>query len=168
MPVALPIIVAAVAIAGAGVSAYSSIQSGKAAEESGKYNAAVERNNAKMAQDRANYEADRLRKRNMLIRGKQRAAFAKSGVEISGSADDVIFDTELEGALDIQAAKYAGRAAATAHAARARLDLFEGANAKRAGMFNAGATILGGLSDAAVGYTSTRSGLRARGDDPTV
>jgi hypothetical protein len=141
--------IASIAVAAVGTAAgtYSSVASANAAEDSAKYDAQVNRNNAVNAQNQAKYEADRIRKRNLLVLGKQRAGFSKSGVELTGSAEDVIYDSAIEGELDRQAALYSGKLGASAYTARARLRDAEAVNAKTGGYFNAGASILGGSSD---------------------
>lgn len=149
MPQAIPAIVAVTAIASAGFGAYSAIQQGKAQEAAEKYNAAVSRNNAQMAADKARFEADRVRKRNLLLRGRQRAAFAKSGVDISGSPEDVLFDSEIEGQLDLLAVKYTGEVTSRAHASQAELHKTAGRNAVTNSYFNAGGSILSGAGQVA-------------------
>lgn len=142
------------AAAGAGVGAYSAIEQGKQAEAAGKYNAKVQRNNAVTARNQANFEADRIRKRNRLVAGKQRANYLKSGIDLSGSAEDVILDSAIEGELDVAAAQYAGASAAQSQVARARLSEYEGRAAGRAGYVRAGGAILSGASSAVGSYTS--------------
>jgi len=152
MPQAIPAIVAIVAVAGAGVGAYSAVQQGKAQESAEKYNAAVSRNNAQMASDKASFEANRVRKRNLLLRGRQRAAFAKSGVDLSGSPEDVLFDSDIEGQLDLLAVKYTGEVTSRAHAGQAELHRSAGRNAISNSYLNAGGAILSGAGQVAGQY----------------
>ena len=149
------------AAAGAAAGAVSSVQAGKREEAAGKYNAAVGRNNALNAQRAAQFEASRIEKRNRLILGKQRAAYLKSGVDLSGSAEDVILDSMTEGELDILAAKYEGLTASQSFESRARLAEFEGSQARQAGNVAAVGSILSGASRATNTYSSYR-----RGQDP--
>lgn len=153
----LAIAAIATAVISAGVGAYSAIQAGKQAEAVGKYNAKIQKNNAISARNNANYEADRIRKRNRLIAGKQRAAYLKSGIDLSGSAEDVLLDSEIEGELDVAAAQYAGESSANASLGRAKLSEFEGRAAGRAGYVRAGASILSGASSGLSTYTGYRS-----------
>lgn len=142
----------AIAAVGAGVGAYSAIQQGKAQEDAAKYSAAVDRNNATLASQKAQYEADRQRKRNLILKGKQQAAYAKSGVEITGSPEDVMFDSAIEGNLDILATRYAGDISARDYEGRARLQNLRGSQAATSSYFNAGSSILSGAGSAASIY----------------
>lgn len=151
---AATIAIAGVAIAAvsAGVGAYSAIQQGKAQEDAAKYSAAVDRNNAILASQKSQYEADRQRKRNLILRGKQQAAYAKSGVEITGSPEDVMFDSAIEGNLDILATRYAGEISTRDYEGRARLQDLRGSQAASSSYFNAGSSILSGAGQAASAY----------------
>jgi hypothetical protein len=142
----------AVSAIGAGVAAVGQIEQGKAADKAGKYNAQVAENNALAAQQQAEFDAGRLRKRQLILLGKQRANFAKSGVELSGSATDVMYDCALEGELDRLAVFYTGNVTAGNQRARAGLERMEGSNAKATGYLNAGGTILTGAGRTASGY----------------
>lgn len=146
----------AIAAAGAGVGAYSAVQAGEAQKDAAKYNAAVQKNNALTASQQAKYQADRIAKRNRIILGRQRAAYAKSGIDLSGSAEDVLMDSMIEGELDKRAALYAGATSAQSSLARAKLDEFEGRTAQRAGYTRAGASILGGASQGLGAYNTYR------------
>lgn len=143
----------AVAAASAGAGAYTAVSAGKAAEASGKYNAAVQRNNALMAQRSAKFQADRIRKRNLLLMGKQRASFLKSGVNVS---EDVILDSQIEGELDRMAAIYSGATTSQAYVAQAKLSEMEGRNARRAGTAGAVGSVLGGAGQALGAYGDYR------------
>lgn len=150
----LTIVALAAVAASAGVGAYSAVSAGQAAKATGKYNAAVARNNQLQARQAAQFQADRQRKRNLILQGRQRAAFTKSGVDIS---QDVINDSAIEGELDIMATLYAGATQAQAYASRGRLAQMEGANAARAGYFGAASSVLGGVGRGAAVYAAGRS-----------
>lgn len=156
-------IVAAAASAAAG--AYSSVSAANAQKDASKYNEAVEKNNALTAQRQAQYQADRIAKRNRILLGKQRAGYAKSGVDLSGSAEDVMMDSAIEGELDRQAALYAGVTAAQAHEARAKLNAYEGDATLSAGRIRAGASVLSGASQGLGTYSSYRM-RQAASEDP--
>lgn len=147
MPYAL--IAVALAAVGTGVSAYAAVAQGQAAEDAGKFNAAVAANDATNAQNQANFEATQIRRRNAIRGGSDRAAFAKGGVDISGSAQDVLFDNAIQGELDVMAAQYGGAARAQYYTSKGALAKFEGRQAASAGVLNAGSTILTGASRAA-------------------
>jgi hypothetical protein len=155
-------IVTSVAATAAGV--YSSVQQANAQEGAAKYNAAVERNNAQIATQNSQFEAERIRKRNVIMRGKQRVAFAKSGVDISGTVDDVMYDSEIEGNLDLLATKYAGAIATRDRQARAGLFAAQGDQARTTGLINAGSSILAGAGQFSSNYGNY---LKIR-DNPTL
>lgn len=148
MAVALPWIALAVTAAGTGVAVAGQLEQADAAEKTGEYNKKVAENQALAESDKAAYEAARIRKRNLVLMGKQRAAFAKSGVNISGSALDVIYDSALEGQLDSMAAGYAGATAAGYYQSRGQLAGMEGRNAATASRYRAAGTLLTGAGSA--------------------
>ena len=155
MPVtALGVAIASVAIAavGTGVATYSAIAQGQAASAAAKYNAAVARNNALAAEQQSTIDADRIRKRNRLLFGHQEAAAAKSGMDLSGSIDDVIYDSSVQGEMDRLAALYTGKVSANAQEARATLSDYEARNAKTASYWGAGGTLLSGSGQVAGAY----------------
>lgn len=142
----------AISAVGAGVAVHGQIRQAEAAEDAADYNAAVAEQSAKAEQDKAQYEAQRIRKRNLLMLGKQKAAFAKSGVNISGSALDVIYDSELEGELDVLATLYSGSFGANYQRARGRLAKMEGRNAATVARYGAASTFLTGTGRLASNY----------------
>lgn len=149
----LAIAAVAASVAGAGVAAYSAHEQGKAQEGAAKFNAAVQRNNAMAAQQQAQYEADRIRKRNTYLRGAQNAAIAKSGIDISGSASDVIYDSAMQGEMDALAALYTGKVRSNADESGAMLSRLSGENARTSSYYSMAGSILGGVSGAAnAGY----------------
>lgn len=54
------------------------------------------------------------------LRGKQRTAYAKAGVKLSGTPTAVIEDSEQQGQLDIDLIKINGQQRVNAHKAQAR------------------------------------------------
>lgn len=81
----------------------------------GAYDAEIARNNAKIATTNsinvraaAEYEATLIRSDLKRALGAQRAQFGSSGVQLSGSARDVQYDSALQGELDAKAAQYSG------------------------------------------------------------
>lgn len=145
MAVALPWISLALTAVGTGVAVAGSLEQAEVAEKAGKFNEAVANNQAKAEQDRAQFEAARLRKRNLVLLGKQRAGFAKSGVNLGGSALDVIYDSELEGQLDVLNSLYSGAVGANYQRTRGQLARMEGQNAATAARYGAASTFLTGV-----------------------
>lgn len=146
MAVALPAIAVALTAVGTGVAAYGAVSQGQAAKEAGHFNAQVARNQATAEQQRADFEAQAVRRRNTIVAGQQRAAFAKAGVDLTGSAEDVIYDSAIQGEIDRMAALYGGATAAGYYRSRAKLSVFEGDQAASASYFNAGGTVLTGAA----------------------
>lgn len=157
MAVALPWIGLALTAVGTGVAVKSSLDQAKAAEEAGDFNAKVAENNAKVEQDKAQLEAQQLRRRNLVMLGRQRAAFAKSGVNLSGSALDVMFDSETQGELDVQSALWGGNLGANFYRSRGQLARLEGQNAATAARYGAASTALTGLGQGVSQYQRNRS-----------
>lgn len=146
MAQAIPFIVLAVAAAGTAVAVHGQIEQAEAAEKAGKYNEAVARNNAQAAADQARFESERIRKRNMVILGRQKAAIAKAGILDTGSTLDVFFDSAVEGELDRMAALYSGDLRSGFYTSQGQLARMEGDAQKRANYYRAGGTLLSGVS----------------------
>lgn len=153
------IMMGATAISG-GLSAYGQIQQGNAAAEAAQYQAAVQRNNAIMLENRAteermkgDVEADQKRREIARIIGAQRARVGASGAEMSGSFLDVLTDSASQGALDVAMIRYNAETRArdlefdaTNMRAQSDLTMFGGQSAQRAGRIGAFGTLLGTAS----------------------
>ena len=142
---------------GTGVAAYSAKAQGDAADDAAKYNAKVAENDAITARQQADFERNRLRKQHLRVLGRQRAAFAKSGTDLTGSAVDVMYDSALEGEMDELLVLYGGSLAAGNRQAAAQLARAEGRNARTSGYLNAAGTILSGTGRAASCYNRSRN-----------
>lgn len=151
MPQAIGLIILA---AGAGVAAYSQVKAGQAADDAAKATANAEKANAMAAQQQAALEADQVRRRNRLRLGANRAAAAKSGVELE-NIEDVQYDTAVQGELEALTTLYSGATSAAYSRSRGNIALMGGRAAKQAGYLNAGATL---LSAAGSGYSQYSSG----------
>jgi hypothetical protein len=152
MPVAIPWIGLALTAVGTGVAVAGQQQQAKAQEKAAEYNAAVAENNATAQRQAAEFEASKLKKRQMILLGKQRAAFAKSGIE--GGYGDVLYDSALEGELDRMAIIYSGQVGANNQYASAVLSRAEGRNARTSAMYNSAGTILTGAGRMAGQYNT--------------
>jgi len=151
---AIALAAVAVSAVGTGVAVAGQMEQADAAEKAGKYNEKVARNNALAAQHQAQYEADRISKRNRVILGRQKAAIAKSGILDSGSTFDVFMDSAVEGELDRMAALYSGTVRSNYATSQATLSRMEGDAAQRAGYYRAGGTLLTGAANVASTYNS--------------
>jgi hypothetical protein len=154
-----PTTILALTAIGTAVSAYGQYQSGKAQEAQYEYQSAVSRNNSIIAEQNAQdatkrgaAEADTNRRKVASFVGTQRAGFGASGAMVdSGSPLDIIADTAMLGELDTQ--NILGNAEREARGYRTQGMNFQAESglmdssaksAGRAGVFNAGSTILGG------------------------
>lgn len=135
-----------VAAVGTGYSVHSSIEQGKQAEKAANFNARVAENDALAAAQQAQYEADQVSRRNRIVMGKQRAAYAKSGVS-GGSMYDVMYESYMQGELDRMATLYTGAVASNRNKSQAQLSRLEGANARRTGYMRAGSALLSGTGE---------------------
>lgn len=159
MPEPVTIIAAVAAVAGlasAGVGAYQSMSNASAQSDAAKYNAQVAENNAKQAQMEADAEAQKIRSRNRRIIASQKAQFAASGVQITGTVTDVMVDSATQGELDAMSAEYAGEVRSKALQSQAELDRKAASNASKAGIFGTAGYGLQGVSIAASSYSDYR------------
>lgn len=146
-------IAAAAAVASAGVSAYTAYSSGQAQKQAAEYNAEMQRRAAQDALQSGAMRAAAHRDKVRMLEAQQIAGSAAAGVNpFSGSSLDVIKETAGMGELD--ALRIVNNAQRQAYGlnAQAELDLFQGANAGRAGSLSAGASLLSGASNAFFGY----------------
>lgn len=97
---------AAIGLAGAVVSGIGAAQQAKTQQAS--LNAQEKLQGRQQAIDRetTRYEVDRTRDKIDRTLGAQRAGFAASGISLTGSAADVVTETETEGALDVAAIRW--------------------------------------------------------------
>lgn len=142
---AIAITAVVASVVSAGVGTYAAVASAQAQEDAAKFNADVARNQAISEQQKAAFEAQQIRRRNILRVGAQRAAYAKAGITIE-SGNDVIYDSAIQGELDVLAAQYGGNTAATYYRSKAKLEGMEAKNAARAGYIGAATALTSGAS----------------------
>jgi hypothetical protein len=155
------IIAAVAAVAAAGVSAYGAYEQGQAQKEMSKYNAEVARNNAKAINSQTDYDVQRIKDRNRRIRATQASGFLKSGVTLEGSAQDVLYDSSLEGEMDALSVAYKGTIQSNAAKSGAALYNMQGNIAQQNAAYSATGSILGGVGSAA-GYTAQYNQYQAQ------
>lgn len=158
----LPVIAAVASIAAGAIGAVGAVQSANAAKASANYNAQVQENNAKVAErnrsmslDQTESEAamkDREMRRTL---STIRANYGKSGLDMAGSALDVLEDSALEGAQDIQTIRYQGAVRAqgytdeaTAQRNGAQLSKMNAKSQGTAGAIGAATSLIGGVTQA--------------------
>lgn len=152
---ALTLVAIAASAAGTGVAVAGQIEQAKAAEEAGEYNQKVAENNAIAAAQQAQYESERIRKRNLIILGRQKAAVAKAGILDTGSTLDVFLDSAIQGEMDRQAALYSGQTRSGYFRSQGTLARMEGDSLARANYYRAGGTVLSGAGRVASSAYST-------------
>lgn len=136
----------ALGIAGAGFSAYSSIQQGKAASDAANYNAAVKTQQAKTENQQAAAKATEYATRTRQKVAGVRAGAVQSGLETSGSVNDILTAVQEQGTLDMLTSLYDGNLRSQGLRMSAAQDRAEGAGAKRAGYLGAISSITSDVS----------------------
>lgn len=151
-------------MAGGVVGGVSSYQQGKAQQAQYNYQAKVNEENARIAQENANVQRQQGIEEARLQRikaastiGSQKAAMAANGVDVTqGTAVDVIADTAAIGELDALQTQYNYEAKARSYEAQANnfqnqanLDVISGKNAYKAGKVGAIQSGLAGLQSTA-------------------
>lgn len=138
------------------VSAYGQYQAGKAQKRAYDYNAQIQQQNARIAEEQAQYEARRQESRTRKMLAAQRVAYAGSGFQSNaGTALDTLRQTMQEGEMDKMAILYGGDVEAVNQRSQAALSRMQGKAAYKAGMFNAAGTLLSGGGQA---YTTRAQG----------
>jgi hypothetical protein len=144
-PVSIGIAAIATSAIGTGVSAYSQNQAAKASASLSSYNAALEQQQADVAQRDAAITANAQRANNARILAKQRAAFAANGVDAS-TGSPLLVEAQQAGYLEMGAleTQRQGGIRAGQYQQQATLDTLQAAATRRAGSLNTAATILQG------------------------
>jgi hypothetical protein len=128
--------------------AVGSIQQGQAANKAAQYNAEVQEIQARVAQDQGAARATELSQRTKQRLAATRAASMESGLELSGSVNDVLDTVQKQGALDEITALYDSNVRAQGLRQSAAAERVKGRNALTASYFDAGTSILTGFSKA--------------------
>lgn len=145
-------------VAGAGVSAYSSYQSGKANQRINEYNARVAEQAALDKERDGKIIANATRANNERIQSRQRALFAKSGV-VGGTGSPLMVMAEQAAQLEMGALDAERTASNESSSLRTQavLDRMAGKAARKAGALNAAGTILSGAGQAGSMYAAGRA-----------
>lgn len=93
-------------ILGAVVSGIGAAQQAKAQQASLEAQAKMQKREIEVENYTASYEQARTQDKIDRTLGAQRAGFVASGINLSGSAQDIIHDTATEGALDVAAIRW--------------------------------------------------------------
>lgn len=142
--------------AGTALSVFGAMQSGSAAKKAAEYNAAVNRQNAELAQIEARDAARIVDRQNYLLQGSIRAAAGASGGKQQGSVLDVIADAAAQGELEKQMILYRGQLKARGFRNTAELDEMGGDAAKTGSYLRAGSELLSGAINTYKSYTALK------------
>ena len=134
---------------GSGVSAIGAISSAQAQSKAADFNAAVASNNAGAAAQKAKFDATQIADQTRRATAQQRAAMASSGFDPNtGTFADVTADTKRQGEMNRLARIYQGRLGVNQSISQAQLSTMQASADETAGLFGAGSSILGGISQA--------------------
>lgn len=156
--IAVGISVAATA-AGTAVQAVASHNAGISAQRSADYNSRILEYQARDALDRGAARVSAHRHRVAALLGMQRARMAAAGIDVTeGNAVDIQVQTTAFGELDAAAIYVDAEREALALRHGARLTIFEGDAAKRAGDFNAAGIAIAGAGRIAGSVSAAQAG----------
>lgn len=145
---AAPLLYSALALTAVstGVSVYSSVQQGKAAEEAGEFNARIAEQEAASNQQRTHENIRRTRTRNRRYLSRQRALIAGRGISLEGSALQILGKSASNLELEAMDQLGASDLSVNKSMSQASMSRFNGQQAKGASNFQAGASLLSGFS----------------------
>lgn len=152
----LPAIAAITSVVGTGISFYGQRQAAAAAEATGKYNAQLQRNQAKQEMDVAGENARRKTRENARILGMQRAALAQSGLAMEGTPLAVLGESAMTLHRDILDIGFDASNKARSMNAGANMSLYTGRQQASSIRTNAIASGISGLTSAAMGYGNAK------------
>jgi hypothetical protein len=134
---------AAAAMVGGGViSAYGQLQQGHAARAAGEFNAKIAEQNAQLARQQAAEEERRFKSVFRRQMGDNRASIAKSGIQLDGSALDVLEDSSAQAQMDAANIKYNGELQAYKFEQEAAMQRYQGAMGLQGAYYGAAASLL--------------------------
>ncbi len=178
----LPALALASGVAGAGLSAYGTYESGQASGREADYRAAIARNNAQIAEQRAQSaeKAGLVRSQNQSLKGaaqlaRVKAGQAASGVDVNtGSAVDVQASEREANVLDAETVlhnanleAYGYRTQGKNYEAQANLDEAQGEQSRWAGTVGAAGSLLSNASSLGLKWSGGQGG-QVTGSNPTA
>ncbi len=154
----------AVAVIGAGVSAYGQYSAGESQKEAADYNAKMQDRAAQDALQRGSIESAQIKDRTRKLISMQIANSGASGFDSStGTALDLSVEAKGYGELDALTTINNAQRVASGQKAQAELDRFQGSAAQRAGTIGAAGTLISGASSAYYGYQKGMLANKAAG-----
>lgn len=134
------------AVGGAVASAAGAVSAGQSQSAMANYNAMVAQRDAEQAKVAAQFEETRQRQTAAALRGSQRAAFSKAGLQLEGSPLLVMAESQEEAEMDALVLRHSGSVAEARSRSQAALDRLQGKSARAAGVIGAGSSLLTGVS----------------------
>jgi hypothetical protein len=142
-------------VGGSLVSAYGQMQQGYAAKSAAEFNANIAKKNAELVRKQAAEEERKLRYQAKKHFGDMRASMGASGIQLDGSALDVLQESVSLAQQDALAVRHQGELKAWGFEQEARLQKYQGEAAVQGAQFGAAASILSGTGQA---YTYGKRG----------
>jgi hypothetical protein len=139
-------------------SAAGSMLAGAQAREAYDYQAKAAEQNAALATQSANIEADQVGEKHRRTLARQRAMVGSSGYATEGTPLAVMMDSAEQAARDVALIRYSGEVAGTGYEGEAKLRQLEGRSALMGGYMHAGTTLLSGAVDRETRNQRRRSG----------
>lgn len=136
-------------VASTAVSVYSAYAQGQAQQKMAQWNAKVAQNSAFAARQQGEEEANQVRTRGIMLLGAQQAAAGRSGVTLSGSAQDVMYDSSVQNELDQMTTLYRGSVMSDRDLNQASSDEFQGQTAGQNAAFGMTGSLLTGAGSIA-------------------
>jgi hypothetical protein len=141
---------AAIGLIGSVVSAAGSMAQANAAAAANEYSSTVEKINARSRRQEGLQESERIAEKYDDLKGKQRAGYAKSGIDpFYGSALAIFTDTEEARGTDQSTNYINAESKAVAHENKAKQYEYEAKAQRRAGAIGAASSFLSGLGGVA-------------------
>ncbi len=146
MPTTALVIGAVAAVVGTVVNIAGQVSAGKAQQEAGDIAATQAESDAAYVRDITKEEVRKFRRQAEKFQSTQKTAIGGSGLRMSGSALQLLQETEIEIERDIKSIKKAGRQRAQGIEAQGDIYKVQGQAALSAGIIGAGSTLLSGIS----------------------
>lgn len=143
MAAALPII----AGAGAAFQVVGAIQQANAASRANEYNAQLAARNAELVRTQTAEEERILRIQNKKFLSSNVASYAASGIEMSGTPEDVLGEMAASMELDALKLRHSGELKAAGLTADAAMSRQKASSARTGGYLSAGGYLLGGAAN---------------------
>lgn len=142
-------------LVGGAVGAMGAMQQAEAEAQAHEYNAQVAERNRRVIKDQTEAALEDQAKENNRVFRNIRAEYGASGIDLGGSALDVMFDTFIEQRLAKRRIRYEGKLKQIEQIDEKNLQLMGADSARAAGQISAISSILGGIGGAVSAIPST-------------